>query len=86
MANIVDPERWINCKYRTSHLVIRWLPLKLAAWIEEIYGQELGTGTAADSGLWGESLAGRSQSLTMSIEEAEAVRRERRARAEETKK
>ena len=41
-ADIADQARWIECKYRTSHPIIRWLPTKLAAWIGDNYGQELG--------------------------------------------
>ena len=41
-ADIADQPRWIECKYRTSHPIIRWLPTKLAAWIGDNYGQELG--------------------------------------------
>ena len=49
-ADIADQARWIECKYRTSHPIkyrtshpiIRWLPSKLAAWIGDNYGQELG--------------------------------------------
>ena len=41
-ADIADQARWIECKYRTSHPIIRWLPSKLAAWIGANYGQELG--------------------------------------------
>ncbi len=32
-TDIADQARWIECKYRTSHPVIRWLPTKLASWI-----------------------------------------------------
>ena len=41
-TDIADQARWIECKYRTSHPIIRWLPTKLAAWIGDNYGQELG--------------------------------------------
>ena len=41
-ADIADQARWIECKHRTSHPIIRWLPSKLAAWIGDNYGQELG--------------------------------------------
>ena len=38
-ADIADQARWIECKYRTSHPIIRWLPTKLAAWIGDNYGE-----------------------------------------------
>ena len=41
-ADIADQARWIKRKYSTSHPIIRWLPSKLAAWIGNKYGQELG--------------------------------------------
>jgi hypothetical protein len=44
-TDIADQALWIKCKYRTSHPIIRWLPSKLAAWIGDNYGQELGIPT-----------------------------------------
>jgi hypothetical protein len=41
-TDIADQARWIECKYRTAHPIIRVLPSKLAAWIGDNYGQELG--------------------------------------------
>ena len=41
IADQANPE-WIECTHRTSHPIIRWLPTKLAAWIGDNYGQELG--------------------------------------------
>jgi hypothetical protein len=32
---------WLEYPYRKSHLILRWLPTKLAAWIGENCGQEL---------------------------------------------
>ena len=40
--DIADQARWIKRKYSTSHPIIRWLPSKIAAWIGNNYGQELG--------------------------------------------
>jgi hypothetical protein len=39
-ANIADQSRWIE--YRTLHPIILWLPSKLATWIGDNYGEELG--------------------------------------------
>ncbi len=41
-SDIADQARWIKCKYCHSHPIISWLPTKLAAWIGDNYGQELG--------------------------------------------
>ena len=32
---------WLEYPYRKSHLILRWLPSKLAAWISDNFGQEL---------------------------------------------
>ncbi len=41
IAYDADLESRIECKYRTSHPIICWLPSTLAAWIGDNYGQDL---------------------------------------------
>jgi hypothetical protein len=33
---------WLEYPFRKSHPILRWLPSKLAAWISDNHGQELG--------------------------------------------
>jgi hypothetical protein len=33
---------WLEYPFRKSHPILRWLPTKLAAWISDNHGQELG--------------------------------------------
>jgi len=33
---------WTTYQYRTAHPILRWLPTKLAEWIGDIYGPNLG--------------------------------------------
>ena len=40
---------WLEYPFRKSHPILRWLPTKLAAWIGENFGQELGIPPKSDA-------------------------------------
>ena len=43
---------WLEYKYRKAHPILRWLPSKLAEYIGDNYGDELGIPRKADPNGW----------------------------------
>lgn len=43
---------WISYQYRTAHPILRWLPTKLAEWIGDNYGPELGIAPKKNADGW----------------------------------